>query len=635
MQTGAPQSLRREHSALRHAAVRCAGGAGVLFVLLVPFGLAGCGGGDTANQDEDESAYEVVEAPSRDTSPSGGAATAHTPARSSTSPASPGDSPPGRNAAPGPVESPSPAQPSIPSAVDPSPSPAVAGSPRQEPSRAAATPSMKASPVAEPDTTRPAARPAPSPSAGSSPTVPKPPSVPANQLNDYRVSGKSPRELMDLVHSIDATLRDLTRSPPRQPEQQRAMMAKIRQTLQAKEEAAGRAFAACDDVKDKELKFEAAQARLQAMMMLANLRDTSVTQRVAAFAKELLASKDERLVTQGRSLSLSLRVADLAAGRKVDLARLLEDYRLALAAERFDPSLGQSVQQTVAVLTSRGHTKESVELLEMAAKAFEKQKEPAVVQLGLNFAHQAEVLKTGLMEKLTAATTDPSAQHDRAFQDAVDQVARLKTPHEAVLFNLTQCLGLLENAGRFDLSRSLCKTIRKLYANHPEERLKRIALGELENVEKRLALLGKPLEVTGMITADGQPFNWAGYEGKVVLFDFWASRNPAWERWTADLKKVYEQYHERGFEVVGVNLDRNRAAAEATWKRAALPWSNTFSANLDRHAMAEKCRVESVPFSMLVDQNGVVIDMFLTPSRLRRRLAELYPKTGPAKGATP
>ena len=582
--------------------------------LIVPLG---CNSSDTETTDG-ESAYEVVDEPSGGSGSDSPGDSNRSDARSAsrTNPTRPDAS-----TSPG-----SPSRTATPSVPD-----ATAKSPRSATTGASSSgTASNAAPCV--------------PSGGGS--VTKPPSIAAEKLNDYRVSGKTPQELMALVRSIDAGLRDLMQRPPR-PDQQRQVLAKVRQSLQAKEEAAEQAFRACDDEKDRDLKFEAAQAKMQAMAMLANLQDTAVPRRVAAFAKEMVKSKDERLVSQGRGISLSLKVGELAAGKKIDLAQLLKDFEQALGAEKLNAALGSTVQQTVAVMTSLGHTKESIKLLGLAANAFGKQEGREMAEASLNFAHQAEVLKIGLTEKLSAATGHPSPENDQAFLDAVAQVAKLKSPHEAILFHLTQTLGLLEGAGRFDLCRSVAKTIRDLYGKHSEEQLKRIANGELENIEKRLERLNKPLEVTGMITSDGRPFDWAAYDGKVVLFDFWASQSPPWGRWAAELKKIYAEYHDTGFEVVGVNLDRNRAAADAIQKRLELKWPMTFSANLDRHAMADIFRVESLPFSILVDQKGVLVDMFLTPTRLRRQLDALLkdkklkdkkpakePAEGPAKKAS-
>ena len=54
---------------------------------------------------------------------------------------------------------------------------------------------------------------------------------------------------------------------------------------------------------------------------------------------------------------------------------------------------------------------------------------------------------------------------------------------------------------------------------------------------------------------DGKPLSVAGYKGKVVMIDFWAT----WCRPCAgripNVVKVYEKYHDQGFEIIGISLD--------------------------------------------------------------------------------
>ncbi len=77
----------------------------------------------------------------------------------------------------------------------------------------------------------------------------------------------------------------------------------------------------------------------------------------------------------------------------------------------------------------------------------------------------------------------------------------------------------------------------------------------LANRLKRLELVGKPAPGIVGKDVDGKPFNLTDTRGKVVLVEFWASWClPSGEEveW---FQKATQTYRDRGFEIVGINLD--------------------------------------------------------------------------------
>ena len=515
-------------------------------------------------------------------------------------------------------------------------------------------PRTPADPPRDPDSGRPgpeSERPGPEPGkqpapAGADPTapevmdgVPKPPSVPAKTLGDtptpapdrasVDASAEALRAHVRAIRAADATLRKLAQRQAR-PEERQTLLARVRRTLHEKEQAADRLFAGATGPRQANLRYEAVQAKLDCLLQLSQLGDQTVLKRLDAFADELTKTGDVRLVRRGRFIQASrsldrLRQEGPAAQPDVLMKRFKEGF----GEKDVDPALIMLVQEAVPLLTALGKKKESIELLDAAARAAGTRKEARMLALATQFAHQAEVLRMDFEEKLAAVLRDGAASSDEAnLRDAVDRLSKLAPPGEVVLFNLTHAMSVLERGGRFDLCRVVCGVIRKHYENHDDPKLKQIAMSKVKDTETRLDLIGKPLEVTGVVTADGKPFAWARYEGKVVLFDFWASPAAGWRRWAAELEKVYNDYADRGFEIVAMNVDGDRRAAEQAWKRAGLPWPTTFSANVDRHVLASRFRVQSLPFTVLVDRNGVVVDLFVTPRRLRKRLAKMLPADG-------
>ena len=154
-------------------------------------------------------------------------------------------------------------------------------------------------------------------------------------------------------------------------------------------------------------------------------------------------------------------------------------------------------------------------------------------------------------------------------------------------------------------------------------------VGMLEGIGRRLDLLGNQLKLSGTLI-DGTPLDWESYRGKVVLVDFWAVGCGPCRAELPNIIRQYEAYHDKGFEVLGINLDPAREPVEEFLEKAEIPWPNLFddSSGEDgwHHPMADYYGVTGIPRAILVDRDGTVVNMNargeVLPRELRRLLGE-------------
>ena len=145
----------------------------------------------------------------------------------------------------------------------------------------------------------------------------------------------------------------------------------------------------------------------------------------------------------------------------------------------------------------------------------------------------------------------------------------------------------------------------------------------IEGAVRRLELIGEQLELAGT-TVDGTPLDWSQYQGKVVLVDFWATWCGPCKAELPNLKKYYELYHERGFEIIGVSLDQSKAKLTEFLEKEKLPWATLFEEDAGwSHPLAKKYGIMGIPTVFLTNQEGEVVSLRARGGKLAELLEEL------------
>ncbi|MEQ1557703.1 MAG: TlpA disulfide reductase family protein [Methyloglobulus sp.] len=100
-----------------------------------------------------------------------------------------------------------------------------------------------------------------------------------------------------------------------------------------------------------------------------------------------------------------------------------------------------------------------------------------------------------------------------------------------------------------------------------------------------------------------QPTALKQFAGKVVYLDFWASWCAPCRTSFPLLNKLHEKLKAKGFEVVAINLDEDKANAEKFLKEFPVSFTVLRDA---KGEWADQFVVESMPTSFIIDKQGVV-----------------------------
>lgn len=138
----------------------------------------------------------------------------------------------------------------------------------------------------------------------------------------------------------------------------------------------------------------------------------------------------------------------------------------------------------------------------------------------------------------------------------------------------------------------------------PEEKLNKMVEVKLLEVTLKTQPLG--LNFTAV---DGRAVDVSKLQGKVVLIDFWATWcGPCVEELPTVLK-IYKEQHAKGFEVIGVSLDSDKAELEAFVKSKGVEWPQYFDGKGIENELFVRFKLESVPTMWLLNKKGVVVSM--------------------------
>jgi thiol-disulfide isomerase/thioredoxin len=178
--------------------------------------------------------------------------------------------------------------------------------------------------------------------------------------------------------------------------------------------------------------------------------------------------------------------------------------------------------------------------------------------------------------------------------------------------------GRLIQGNRFDVARNACNLVLKASDNPAVREFCTRRIGQLD-------LIGNPAPAIEGTDLDGKPFSLAKLKGNVVLVVFWASWCVPSSAEVSALTQTYDAYRDRGFRIVGINLDPQQNdgpkldTVMPNIRRFVLdhniPWPNLVNGT-GAHDYASAYRVSEIPANILVGRTGDVVTLDLGAKNL-------------------
>lgn len=152
-----------------------------------------------------------------------------------------------------------------------------------------------------------------------------------------------------------------------------------------------------------------------------------------------------------------------------------------------------------------------------------------------------------------------------------------------------------------------------------EERLR------FETARKRDSATKKGLTIADfkMKTIKGKVFSSKNLSSNYTLLEFWSHDCYPCRKQNPDLLKVYSKFRSKGFEIVGISLDKSKAEWQKAVTSDKVPWIHVSDLKGWDNLLVKRYFVDYIPFNILIDKNKKIIATHLSPDHLQQKLTEL------------
>lgn len=181
----------------------------------------------------------------------------------------------------------------------------------------------------------------------------------------------------------------------------------------------------------------------------------------------------------------------------------------------------------------------------------------------------------------------------------------------------------------FNDSAKATEFFQKLQAEFPETSVGKTMQATLDAIKanekvkemQRKLMVGSKFPDFEEKDTNGKSISVASYKGKVVLIDFWATWCPGCLAELPNVLKVYEKYNSKGFEVIGISLDKDLRKLTDFVKARNVPWRQYFD-EPSTQKLAQRYVISTIPATYLVNQEGVIIGKDLRGPELEAAVAK-------------
>ena len=173
------------------------------------------------------------------------------------------------------------------------------------------------------------------------------------------------------------------------------------------------------------------------------------------------------------------------------------------------------------------------------------------------------------------------------------------------------------------LSSSEAKTVYDNFDPKIQSSVSGKKIASILNQPRNPTAIGEKAPVFEGPSPKGDLVNLESVKGKVTIIDFWASWCRPCRIENPNLVRLYKRMHDKGLEIVGVSLDKNKASWERAIKDDGLSWNHVSNLQYWKDPIAVLYGVRSIPAAFVLNKDGVIVAKNLRGAQLDAKIEEL------------
>jgi thiol-disulfide isomerase/thioredoxin len=234
-----------------------------------------------------------------------------------------------------------------------------------------------------------------------------------------------------------------------------------------------------------------------------------------------------------------------------------------------------------------------------------------------------EITSVSYLVKINAAGEEPEP-----FKKAIDEALAYFGESKLEKADLMFVMSIAQMLESFPDDKFVGDSLEKIVKYLSDSKIEDVdkIVKQLEGTLRRMKLVGNKIELEGNLLS-GDKLDLTKYKGKVYLVDFWATWCGPCVAEVPNMKKNYEAYHDKGFEIIGLSCDKSQDVIENFVKEKEIPWAIVYGDKAPSPSF-EYYGISGIPTMILVGKDGKVISTTARGEELDKLLEK---ELGPAE----
>jgi thiol-disulfide isomerase/thioredoxin len=246
-------------------------------------------------------------------------------------------------------------------------------------------------------------------------------------------------------------------------------------------------------------------------------------------------------------------------------------------------------------------------------KEFQNQNDS--LKAAFQMAMQTVKMDSLRMDSLSKVFETPYVVMRNRFTDKLAEKIRVN----AGMFSSIMAIQPLDPDKYADVFKVLDAGLAKKYPENNNVRMFHQAVSRLVS-----ARLGEEAPELEMETPEGGKLKLSSLRGKIVMIDFWASWCGPCRKDMPHVKEIYAKYKNKGFEILGVSLDREKRDWVAAIQKDGLTWPQISDLKFWDSDAARLYNLQAIPHTVLLDKDGKILSKGLRGEELDKALGDIF-----------